>query len=124
MRHYKHKEYSPVIIIVCGLNDRDNDFTQTIQHKFSAIRHHFSKSFPKAKVAWLEINASPDLTLAQISNISKINSLFKQYFSIISGISDAEFQTADDHIHWSDSTREKIFQTILSYSQDYLSKNV
>lgn len=98
-----------VVIFSVGLNNRDQDPLKTSIKQLRSLYRTATSTFPNAELFFPLINYSLSLSQEQKHNLATINKFITNHLPSLPAISQENFLTTVDNIHWTTATADNIF---------------
>lgn len=96
------------LILACGINHREQ-LPKTAEKNMRTAVKTAKHIFPAATIYVPEVNFSEHLEEADKVIMRKLNAAIREQ-NHIPKLQDADFQTKEDHIHWTEGTARKMLE--------------
>lgn len=103
------------VVLAFGINSRGNKLRETTMKTVQGAVRAIKKKFPLAEIWVPQINFSTNLPAEEKENLEFLNAYLKRNLPYIPAISDDQFQTVEDDIHWTSETASVIFKHWMRY---------
>lgn len=102
-------EDTGVVVLSVGLNNMDQDPQKTSIKQLRRVVHGAQAAFPNADIFVAQIHFAKSLSKIQKYNLTMINNFISTHYNYLPCISQHDFHTTADGIHWTRETAGRIF---------------